>query len=429
MDKAKAGRGGMSAWALHLYADQRPWAALLLAAAFLHAGLAHASETTSGKANASAQHAALSEASTSETRLLEIYRLMAQGDMRRALDLAEKLVRDVPNFQLAQLVYGDLLAARTRTLKSMGDIPAASANAGAVALAELKDESQRRVLAVKDRPPEGAVPSQFLKLSAQTRTAIAIDAARSRLYLFTNTPTGLRLTADYYVSVGKAGTIKSQEGDQRTPLGVYYITSNLDTKVLNEFYGAGAMPLNYPNILDIKRGKSGSGIWLHGTPPQQFSRPPRSTDGCLVLSNPDILALIRQISVGATPVIVSSQLIWKPVNQLQAQARPFESALNAWRDAKVAGDLNKVLGFYTPDFASYGKSLAQYTPQIKSELKAIKGHHVELKDLSYLHWSDSAETMVTTFGEVVEGRRTGVHKRQYWVRSNKDWQIFFEGVI
>jgi len=405
----------------------RPWIAVLMALACLFGTAGYARDKAQAKPTK--QNAGQSEGISSETRLLEVYKLMAQGDPRQALDLAEKLVIDVPNFQLAQLVYGDLLAARTRTLKSMGDVPPASANAGAVALSELKEESQRRVLAAKERPPEGTVPSQFLKLSPQTRTAIAIDAARSRLYLFTNTPSGLQLTADYYVSVGKAGTIKSQEGDQRTPLGVYYVTSNLDTKVLNDFYGAGAMPLNYPNILDIKRGKSGGGIWLHGTPPQQFSRPPRSTDGCLVLSNPDILALIRRISVGATPVVVSSQLVWQAKPQLQAQARPFELALNAWREAKEAGDLNKVLGFYSPDFASYGKNLEQYTGQIRSELKQTKGRTIELKDLSYLQWSDSAETMVTTFGEVVEGRRTGTHKRQYWVRSAKEWQIFFEGVI
>jgi murein L,D-transpeptidase YafK len=364
-----------------------------------------------------------------EARLLGIYRLMADGDSRTALDQARQLVQDMPNFQLAQLVYGDLLAARTRTLKSFGDIALPTGDQGAAALAELRDESQRRVAAVKERPPEGTVPAQFLKLAPQTRTAIAIDTSRSRLYLFNNDANGLRLTADYYVSIGKAGTLKSQEGDQRTPLGVYFITSNLDTKALTDFYGAGAMPLNYPNVLDIKRGKSGSGIWLHGTPQQQFSRAPRSTDGCLVLSNPDILALIRRVSVGDTPVVVASQLSWKPVSQLETQARPFEVALNAWREAKMAGDLNKVLTFYTPDFSSYGKSMDQYLPQIKSEMKAINRHSVQLKDLSYLHWNDSAETMVTTFGEVVDGRRTGNRKRQYWIRSNKDWQIFFEGVL
>ncbi len=383
---------------------------------------ARESESTPAKA-------APSQGSAAEARLLEIYKLMAQEDPRKALDLAEKLVRDFPNFQLAQLVYGDLLAARSHTLKSMGDVPAATANAAGNALAELKEESLRRVTALRERPAEGTLPSQFLKISPQSRTAIAVDAAKSRLYLFTNGPAGLKLTGDYYVSVGKAGTIKSQEGDQRTPLGVYYITSNLDTKTLNEFYGAGAMPLNYPNILDIKRGKSGGGIWLHGTPPQNYARPPRSTDGCLVLSNPDLLTLIRQVSVGATPVVVSSQLVWKPAAQLQTQAQSFESALKAWREAKQTGDVSKVLGFYTPDFASYGKNLEQYTPQIRSELKASKGRTIELKDLSYLHWSDSAETMVTTFGEVVAGRKTGIHKRQYWVRTAKDWQIFFEGVI
>jgi hypothetical protein len=37
--------------------------------------------------------------------------------------------------------------------------------------------------------------------------------------------------------------------------------------------------------------------------------------------------------------------------------------------------------------------------------------------------------MVTTFGEVVDGQRTGKRKRQYWIRSNNGWQIFFEGVL
>ncbi len=403
----------------------RGWAGAIVALVALQAAAA----TTRAPESSASPKATPSQGTPAEARLLEIYKLMAQEEPRKALDLAEKLVRDFPNFQLAQLVYGDLLAARTHTLKAMGDVPAPAANAAANALAELKEESLHRVIAVKERPSEGTLPSQFLKISPQTRTAIAVDAAKSRLYLFSNGPSGLKLTADYYVSVGKAGTIKSQEGDQRTPLGVYYITSNLDTKTLNDFYGAGAMPLNYPNILDIKRGKSGGGIWLHGTPPQNYSRAPRATDGCLVLANPDIQALIRQVTVGATPVVVSSQLVWKPAAQLQAQAHPFESALKSWREAKEAGDLRKVLAFYTPDFASYGKNLEQYTPQIRAELKASKGRTIELKDLSYLQWTDSAETMVTTFGEVVAGRRTGIHKRQYWVRTAKDWQIFFEGVI
>ncbi|MES2910327.1 MAG: hypothetical protein V4718_03000, partial [Pseudomonadota bacterium] len=45
-----------------------------------------------------------------EARLIDIYKLIGQAKTREALGKAEVLVRDAPTFQLAQLVYGDLLA-------------------------------------------------------------------------------------------------------------------------------------------------------------------------------------------------------------------------------------------------------------------------------------------------------------------------------
>ena len=62
-----------------------------------------------------------------ERRLLEISQLTAQGRAREALPLAERLVRDHPNFQLAQLALGDLLAARARPLGRVGDVVPAPA--------------------------------------------------------------------------------------------------------------------------------------------------------------------------------------------------------------------------------------------------------------------------------------------------------------
>jgi hypothetical protein len=364
----------------------------------------------------------------SEQRLLEVLGLMARGENREALAKVEKLVADHPNFQLAQLIYGDLLTARTRALQTIGDMPAETARAGASALSDLREETQQRMTGFRERPPEGYLPSAFLKVSPQAHSAIAVDASHSRLYFFENTPSGLQLRADYYVSLGKLGTAKAQEGDQRTPLGVYFVSSRLDRKNLTDFYGAGALTLNYPNMLDVRREKSGRGIWLHGTPPTQFARAPHSTDGCLVLANPDISALIENTSVRNTPVVVAAQLVWKSPKQIDEASKSFQSTLNDWREAKVSGDVKKILTFYTPDFSSYGKSLDQYTPLLKSEMKALKGRNLELKDLSYFQWTDAAETMVVSFGEVAQGKKTGIHKRQYWIRSSKEWKIFFEGV-
>ena len=368
-----------------------------------------------------------------EARLMEVYRLAARGQGREALAQAESLARDYPNFQLAQLAVGDLLMARTRPLRRFGDVPepdtARSIQVASV-LDELRNESRQRVDALRSRPLAGTIPAQFLELSTRSRHAIAVDASRSRLYLFENTAKGLVLVADYYASVGKLGIEKGIEGDQRTPLGVYFITSRLDPATLKDFYGAGALPINYPNPLDQSRGKTGGGIWLHGTPPDQFARAPLSTDGCLVLANPDLERILHTVEPRSTPVVIARQLHWVAPHSVQAERSTFEAVLNAWRTAKTEGDMKRLLSFYAPDFqSSRKKPLAEWSQVLEAEARALRGRELHLKDKSYLRWTDSSDTMVVTFGEVAAGARTGPVKRQYWARRGQQWQIFFEGVI
>ena len=364
-----------------------------------------------------------------EARLIDIYKLVGQAKTREALAKAEGLVQDHPNFQLAQLVYGDLLAAQLSPVRKLGDVPDTTEKAAGPMLAELRDESVLRLKAIRERPAAGMVPSQFLALSAANKHAIAVDASRSRLYLFENTGTGMKLLADYYISVGKLGIEKNMEGDLRTPLGVYFITSNLNPKSLKNFYGSGALPVNYPNQLDVKRGKTGSGIWLHGTPPAQYARAPLATDGCVVLSNPDLERIINTVEIRTTPVVIAQNLKWVAPQTVKADSKAFEDAFNAWHAAKSSGDFNRISNWYAPDFTSNRKTLAEWTPTLRAEMEKQAGREIQLKDVSYLRWTDAADTMVVTFSELVRGEKTGRIKRQYWNRQGSQWKIFYEGII
>ncbi len=364
-----------------------------------------------------------------EARLIEIYKLIGQAKTRPALAMAEKLVAEHPNFQLAQLVYGDLLTAQQRPVRVVGNMADTLAQANAPQLAELRQESLLRLQALQAKPLPGAVPAQFLSLSTKNKHAIAIDTTRARLYLFENTTEGLKLLGDYYISVGKSGIEKTIEGDLRTPLGVYFVTSNLNPKSLKDFYGSGALPINYPNQLDIKRGKTGGGIWLHGTPRNQFARAPRATDGCVVLANPDLERIIRTVQIRSTPVVIAQNIKWVAPQSLAQDGVAFEGVLKAWLEDKSSGDMTRLLRWYTPEFTSNGKSLAEWTPILQAEVKKTEGRGVQLKDVSYLRWTDSAETMVVTFAELKRGSVSGVIKRQYWSRNGSQWKIFFEGVI
>jgi murein L,D-transpeptidase YafK len=377
-----------------------------------------------------------------EAKLLRIYQLIGKGQNRQALAESELLLKAQPNFQLAQLVHGDLLSSFVRPVNGLGDLPkstqlAVSTTAApqtnsptaAATLKELREESLQRLKALRERPPANTLPAQFLALSDKNKHAIAVDASRSRLYLFENSASGIKLVADYYISVGKLGVEKTLEGDQRTPLGVYYITGSLNPTSLVDFYGVGALPINYPNPLDLKRGKTGSGIWLHGTPSEQFSRAPKASDGCVVLANPDLNHIVTSVSARTTPVVIAERLNWVTKASLDAEKTSFNTTLMAWRQAKVQSDVQKFMSFYTVDFSNYGKNLTQWNAIVTSELGKLKGQDIALSNINMMHWSDQSETMIVTFDEVVVGKRTGVTKRQYWTREGKTWKIFFEGVI
>jgi L,D-transpeptidase YnhG len=379
------------------------------------------------KANAPAQSGLQAEA-----RLLQIYQLIGQGKTRDALKLADRLVLDHPNFALAQLVHGDLLVAQTQPLRSLGDVPEATVRAAPGVLTELREESLLRIRALRERPAPGMVPANFVRLSPRNKHAIAVDASRGRVYLFENSPQGLKLVADYYASVGKLGVEKNVEGDLKTPLGIYYVTNTLDPNSLKDLYGAGALPINYPNPYDLRRGKTGSGIWLHGVPQAQFARAPKATDGCVAVSNPDLQDILKRVEIRTTPVVILPKLDWGNPAQSNADVIAFDRAFASWRGAKTAADVERTMAHYTADFDSYGKKLVDWRGMITAQL--AKKRSSELKDVAVLHWVESAQsaTMVVTFSEVPTGAVSGPTKRQYWLRSaatQNQWKIFFEGVI
>jgi L,D-transpeptidase YnhG len=128
-------------------------------------------------------------------------------------------------------------------------------------------------------------------------------------------------------------------------------------------------------------------------------------------------------------VVIAQSLKWVAPHSARAEGKSFEDALQRWQKARSGGDLATLASLYTSDFSSNGKTLADWTATLRADLDKRAGRAVQLKDLSYLRWTDASDTMVVTFGEVPDGSRTGPTRRQYWIRQGSQWKIFFEGVI
>jgi len=377
-----------------------------------------------------------------DERLLGIYHAIAEAKNREALALAEKLTQIQPNFQLGQMLYADLLLAQTRPVAMPGSAPEALTRDAPGAITDLRDEARQRIKALQERPPAGAIPENFTAINSWSPHAIAVDISKSRLYLFARNAAGqLQLQHDYYISIARLGAVKTNEGDLRTPLGIYFITSHLQPEQVGSFYGAGALPLNYPNPYDVRRGKSGSGIWLHGTPATQYSRAPQASEGCVVMTNPDFRVLSSAVELRTTPVVIAPQLRWVPENAAQNTAQnatqsawlnSFDAAWLAWRQTKLAGDLPQLAPFYYANFAGQNKlSWPQFYNTLLQEKRAgglrLPEH---LSAVSRLYWRESAdeEIVITTFAQTVAGKSK--NRRQYWRRKGGEpWRIFYESDV
>ena len=260
----------------------------------------------------------------------------AEADINRLLKLQ-------PDFHLAQLIRGDILLARSRPITRLGAVEGKPATEDK--LDDLRDEARARLQRHLHHPDPRLLPTAILQISPAQAFVLLADTARSRLYLFENIAGEPRLLRDYYLSIGRMGTEKRREGDKKTPLGVYRITTHLPDQRLTDFYGAGAFPLNYPNAWDRAQGRTGHGIWLHGVPPDTYSRAPNSSDGCLVVTNPDLVDLRRFVQVGQTPVIIAGQVEWKDRSAWTAQRKTL---LSTFQKTARKTDLRQASLFLDP---------------------------------------------------------------------------------
>lgn len=348
------------------------------------------------------------------------------------LDEAFKEVNRVisirPDFKLAHLIKGDLLMARSRPLSGIGTVDARMPGS-AQSLSDLRDEARVRLMRHIDQPDATHLPRQILQLARDQKYAFLADASRARLYLFENVDGEPRLKADFYMTIGKNGTDKRSEGDLRTPMGFYRIASELPRKGLADLYGAGAFPLDYPNEWDRAQGRGGHGIWLHGVPSDTYSRPPRSSEGCVVVTNPDLREISRWVQPGVTPILITDRADWLDRSAWEKARKDLLTRLQSWQSTWEAQSADDFLGHYDAAFLQGpGRSWAETKRRNITGKGWIK---VGLEDISLFIFPASADGHAVAYSEFTQryssDRLSSVaRKRLYWHLDNHQWRVVME---
>jgi len=372
----------------------------------------------------SAEVAPYGVAEGNEELLVKSLQSLRAHNFDGALQSIEALTAQRPDFRLAQLVYADLMASRGSALTAFGNQSADDEK-----LKGMISEAKARLLIEMEKPSADMVPEAMVMLSEQQPSIMVIDTRLSRLFLFENRDGQPYLVKDFYISYGRGGVGKEKRGDLKTPLGVYFVTNRLEDRQLPSKYGSGALPINYPNTWDARLGRTGNGIWVHGSPLETYSRSPLASEGCISLTNPDFVELDSLVDMHNTPVLIGENVRWMKRADWLAQQQDYSGLLQSWRQDWEQRDPETYLGHYSDSYKDQRGGISAFVSRKKRALKKNSFIKVGVENLSIFRYPDNPDLMVATFRQHYQSPtfKDSMTKRQYWVREEGRWRIAYEG--
>ena len=359
-----------------------------------------------------------------EIELLKILDNMRNGNNEQALHIAEQLSKNYPNFKLGKIIYADLLSSYLQKKPLLGS------KSKDKELNDLKSEAKARINFNSIYKKKDLLPKSIIKLADNVTYAFLVELSKSRLYVIKNSNGIPEIIADFYVSIGKAGFNKKTSGDNKTPVGVYKITSRLIDEDLPELYGDGAYPINYPNIWDKKNNKTGYGIWIHGVPRDVYSRPPLTSEGCVVTSNHTLKKLKKYIDIGRTPVVLVENVTWIKRNKWHENKNKANKIIKTWEETWESLDPHEFISQHSINFKSKKHNFEQRVAHILRIIKNKTFIKVRIENMNLFYYPENKNLIYSLFRQHYESNnfKTSSNKKLFWVKEKDgEWRILYEG--
>ena len=358
-----------------------------------------------------------------ETALLKVLDHMRNGDSESALNAAESLSKNYPNFKLGKIIYADLLSSYLSKKPKLGSISKDKE------LNDLKNEAKARINFSSIYKKKDLLPKSIIQLADNIPYAFLVELSKSRLYLIKNNNGIPEVISDYYVSIGKAGFNKKVSGDNKTPIGIYRITSHLIDEDLPELYGDGAYPINYPNTWDKKNKKTGYGIWIHGVPRDVYSRPPLTSEGCVVTSNHTLRKLKKYTVLGKTPVILVKNIKWVKRNEWHQNRNKANKVIQNWRETWESLDPHTFISQHSIKFQSKKHNFEDRVAHILRIIKNKTYINIKIENLNLFYYPENKDLIYSYFLQRYESNnfKTTSKKELFWKKENDgNWRILYE---
>ncbi len=283
---------------------------------------------------------------------------------------------------------------------------------------------------------EAYLPSNILMMDSKfSHHILIVEKSTHKLHLYENNGSLPKLVKTFSIATGKFKGDKTTNGDHKTPEGIYLINEFLSKEELfrrhgkyAEIYGSGAFPMNYPNLIDTREGKSGSGIWLHSTDDDNRIYKGLDSRGCVVVQNADLKELSKYIELENTPIVVVQDIFYLSKTTWERNRKEISQMISNWSEAWQNKDFNNYISSYDPvqfhdkskgNFNSYKQyKSAVFSRPDKPSIKFDQISIMSTQDYAVVHLQQDYRSNV--INDI--GKKTLYLKKN----SNYDWKIVGE---
>ena len=217
---------------------------------------------------------------------------------------------------------------------------------------------------VEQPEPAAKVPDALIYPGAgPNRHMLVVEKEAQRIYHYEYVDGRYYLRHDFPCTTGRNAGAKTYQGDHRTPEGYFIFRYKTPGRALGAAYGILAYPTDYPNYWDMRMGRNGGSILMHGT---NRSLGYRLSGGCIRLNNQDILTFSKFVQVYDTPFIIYEKVVYEDVADIQKKADKYIKFVMDWWRAWEGRDLAKYKAAYAEGFRYPGGQRAVVWASVKN---------------------------------------------------------------
>lgn len=226
---------------------------------------------------------------------------------------------------------------------------------------------------------------------AAVPTAILVDKKKNELFVTEYKDGAYQTVKKFHATTGRVKGDKEDEGDLKTPEGIYTFSSRLTPPHIKPKFGELAFYINYPNDYDKIAGRTGFDIMLHATDAPERLKKDFDSEGCVVVDNHEIREIGSYIKLGLTPILIFQELTPDYMNPGKDQklVKFFRSWVDSWKTKNI----EKYIEHYHTEFSANGMNKPRWK-DYKTQLTR-KYDRIEVTTRDEIYYRHPKYSMIT----------------------------------